>query len=153
MQSSPAKGETQMNDTKGPVLPCPAISMNAGVAGTKLIVGYSADQMLAMYAQGKAEGGEVNESQRERIMQILHPYLDTGDSRTAADFAVAIYAILSEGEPMPNYPDDELCAKCNFTRAGHVSNTGVIYPCWTPSGKYKKRANLAALTAALEAKP
>ena len=32
--------------------------------------------------------------------------------------------------------DNELCAKCDFTFAGHVSNTGAIYPCWTPSGRY-----------------
>jgi hypothetical protein len=32
--------------------------------------------------------------------------------------------------------DRELCAKCGYTFNGHVSNTGVIYPCWTPSGKY-----------------
>jgi hypothetical protein len=29
-----------------------------------------------------------------RIKEILHPYLDTGDSRTAADWAVAIAAVL-----------------------------------------------------------
>ena len=33
--------------------------------------------------------------------------------------------------------DGELCAKCGDTHAGHVSNTGVIYPCWTPSGRFK----------------
>ncbi len=36
--------------------------------------------------------------------------------------------------------DDELCEKCNFTLAGHRSNTGVIYPCWTPSGRYSGAA-------------
>lgn len=32
----------------------------------------------------------------------------------------------------------ELCAKCGFTYYNHESNTGVPYPCWTPSGTYSK---------------
>lgn len=35
---------------------------------------------------------------------------------------------------------DELCSKCDFTLDGHISNTGVVYPCWTPSGVFKVRA-------------
>lgn len=30
----------------------------------------------------------------------------------------------------------ELCAKCGYTREGHIGNTGCVYPCWTPSGKF-----------------
>lgn len=34
-------------------------------------------------------------------------------------------------------PNRELCAKCGYTFAGHISNTGNVYPCWTPSGRYQ----------------
>lgn len=44
--------------------------------------------------------------------------------------------------PAPE-PLAELCAKCGFTYYNHESNTGVPYPCWTPSGRYSvdKRTN------------
>lgn len=47
---------------------------------------------------------------------------------------------------MKNKPDDELCAKCGYTYDGHVSNTGVLYPCWTPSGRYAEPKPAAAPT-------
>lgn len=31
----------------------------------------------------------------------------------------------------------ELCATCGMTFAAHVGNTGVVNPCWTPSGRYQ----------------
>jgi hypothetical protein len=31
--------------------------------------------------------------------------------------------------------DAELCAKCGSTLFNHIGNTGVVYPCWTPSGR------------------
>jgi hypothetical protein len=32
---------------------------------------------------------------------------------------------------------NELCAKCSYTYDGHIGNTGCLYPCWTPSGRYR----------------
>lgn len=34
--------------------------------------------------------------------------------------------------------DAELCAKCGFTLYNHLSNTGVVYPCWSPSGRFSE---------------
>jgi hypothetical protein len=34
---------------------------------------------------------------------------------------------------------DDLCAKCGFTYAGHIGNTGCLYPCWTPHGTEDRR--------------
>jgi hypothetical protein len=42
------------------------------------------------------------------------------------------------GEPVVPNADDEICANCPFTYAGHISNTGCVYPCWKPSGKFKQ---------------
>lgn len=33
-------------------------------------------------------------------------------------------------------PNTELCARCGYDYSGHIGNTGVLYPCWTPSGRY-----------------
>lgn len=34
--------------------------------------------------------------------------------------------------------DLELCAKCSLTYEGHIGNTGCVFPCWTPSGRYQE---------------
>jgi hypothetical protein len=35
------------------------------------------------------------------------------------------------------HPHTELCANCDLTYAGHLSNTYVLHPCWKPSGRYQ----------------
>lgn len=46
--------------------------------------------------------------------------------------------IAPEPAPVPTRADRELCASCRYTYAGHISNTGNVYPCWKPSGIYQE---------------
>jgi hypothetical protein len=36
----------------------------------------------------------------------------------------------------------ELCARCGFTLYNHAGNTGCIYPCWLPSGRFSVNKHL-----------
>lgn len=49
--------------------------------------------------------------------------------------------------------EDELCARCGFTYDGHISNTGVPYPCWTPSGTFKPKPTTAPTSAKIRLEP
>jgi hypothetical protein len=47
--------------------------------------------------------------------------------------------------------EDELCAACGKTFDGHIGNTGCVYPCWKPSGKFKPAPQWLQRQRAIEA--
>lgn len=88
----------------------------------------------------------IEEARKGRSSEDIHRELNTRVGYYASAREVAAIVRLVAPPPPADAEVDpltELCAKCGFTYYNHESNTGVPYPCWTPSGRFSpdKRTN------------
>lgn len=64
---------------------------------------------------------KISAGQRDRILNVLRPYLDTGDSRTAAGFAVKIASILCDDpDALPSERAGSQVIGCKSVDGVHV---------------------------------